>query len=76
MRAGLELLPTWVLEVKTAANRQVIATMRERLDEVSRWCRCMGLLGLPGCKLTTTTVATAQKSSTVTARSGGRTVRG
>jgi hypothetical protein len=44
--------------------------------EVSRWCRCMGLLGLPGCKLTTTTVATAQKSSTVTARSGGHTVRG
>jgi hypothetical protein len=32
MRAGLELLPTCRLEVKAAANRQVIATMRERLD--------------------------------------------
>jgi hypothetical protein len=31
MRAGLELLPTWVLEQKAAANRQVIAVMRQRL---------------------------------------------
>ena len=28
MRAGLDLLPTWVLEQKAAANRQVIAVMR------------------------------------------------
>jgi hypothetical protein len=28
---GLDLLPTWALEQKTAANRQVIAVMRERL---------------------------------------------
>lgn len=31
MRAGLDLLPTWVLEQKAAANRQVIAVMRRRL---------------------------------------------
>jgi hypothetical protein len=29
MRAGLELLPTWALEQKAAANRQVIAVMWE-----------------------------------------------
>jgi len=28
MRSGLDLLPTWVLETKAAANRQVIAFMR------------------------------------------------
>jgi hypothetical protein len=31
MRAGLDLLPTWALEQKAAANRQVIAVMRQRL---------------------------------------------
>jgi hypothetical protein len=31
MRAGLDLLPSWVLEQKAAANRQVIAVMRGRL---------------------------------------------
>jgi hypothetical protein len=31
MRAGLDLLPTWALEQKAAANRQVIAFMRRRL---------------------------------------------
>ena len=31
MRAGLELLPTWALAQKAAANRQVIAVMRQRL---------------------------------------------
>jgi hypothetical protein len=31
MRASLELLPSWVLEQKAAANRQVIAVMRQRL---------------------------------------------
>jgi hypothetical protein len=29
--AGLDLLPTWALEQKAAANRQVIAVRRERL---------------------------------------------
>jgi hypothetical protein len=31
MRAGLDLLPTWALEQKAAANRQVITVMRWRL---------------------------------------------
>jgi len=31
MRACLELLPTWALEHKAAANRQVVAVMRKRL---------------------------------------------
>jgi hypothetical protein len=31
MRAGLDLTPTWALEQKAAANRQVIAIMRQRL---------------------------------------------
>ena len=31
MRVGLDLLPTWVLETKAAANRRVIAVMRQRL---------------------------------------------
>jgi hypothetical protein len=30
MRAGLDLLPTWALEQKAAANRQLIAAMRLR----------------------------------------------
>jgi len=39
MRESLDLLPTWALEQKAAANRQVIAAMRERLaagQEVTR----------------------------------------
>ena len=31
MRAGLDLMPTWTLEQKAAANRQVIAIMGQRL---------------------------------------------
>jgi hypothetical protein len=31
MRAGLDLLPTWALETKAAANRRVIAVMHQRL---------------------------------------------
>jgi hypothetical protein len=31
MRAGLDQLPTWALEQKAAANRQLIAAMRRRL---------------------------------------------
>jgi hypothetical protein len=39
MRAGLDLLPAWALEQKAAANRQLIAVMRQRLaagEEVAR----------------------------------------
>jgi hypothetical protein len=31
LRAGLELLPSWALAQKAAANRQVIVVMRQRL---------------------------------------------
>jgi hypothetical protein len=46
MRAGLDLLPTWALEQKAAANRQVITTMRKRLaagEEVARMYQEPGL---------------------------------
>jgi hypothetical protein len=49
MRAGLDLLPTWALEQKAAANRQVIAVMRERLaagEQVARMCQEPGLAWL------------------------------
>jgi hypothetical protein len=49
MRAGLDLLPTWALEQKAAANRQVIAAMRERLaagDQVARMYQEPGLAWL------------------------------
>ena len=49
MRAGLDLLPTRALEQKAAANRQVIAVMRERLaagEEVARMYQEPGLAWL------------------------------
>jgi hypothetical protein len=49
MRAGLDLLPTWVLETKAAANRRVIAVMRQRLaagEEVARMYQEPGLAWL------------------------------
>jgi hypothetical protein len=49
MRAGLELLPTWALEQKAAANRQIIGVMRSRLaagEEVARMYREPGLAWL------------------------------
>jgi hypothetical protein len=49
LRAGLDLLPTWVLEQKTAANRQKIQEMRERLaagEEVARMYQEPGLAWL------------------------------
>jgi hypothetical protein len=36
LRAGLDQLPTWVLEQKAAANRRVVAEMGERLARASR----------------------------------------
>ena len=52
MRAGLDLLPTWALEQKAAANRQVIAVMRMRLaagEQVARMYQepGAGLAGAP-----------------------------
>ena len=46
MRAGLDLLPTWVLQQKAAANRQVIAVMRGRLERGERVVPSYGPLGL------------------------------
>ena len=49
MRAGLELLPTWALEQKAAANRQIIGVMRSRLaagEKVARMYREPGLAWL------------------------------
>jgi hypothetical protein len=49
MRESLELLPSWVLAQKAAANRQVIAVTRERLaagQEVARMYQEPGLAWL------------------------------
>jgi hypothetical protein len=49
MRAGLELLPSWMLEQKAAANRQLIAVMRQRLaagEQVARMYQEPGLAWL------------------------------
>ena len=46
MRVQLDLLPAWVLEQKAAANRQVIATMRGRLEGGEPVVRMYGPLGL------------------------------
>jgi hypothetical protein len=49
LRAGLDLLPTWVLEQKAAANREKIKVMRERLaagEEVARMYQEPGLAWL------------------------------
>jgi hypothetical protein len=49
MRAGLDLMPTWALEQKATANRQVIAIMRQRLaagEQVARMYQEPGLAWL------------------------------
>ena len=49
MRAGLDLLPTWALKQKAAANRQLIAVMRTRLaagEQVARMYQEPGLAWL------------------------------
>jgi hypothetical protein len=49
LRAGLDLLPTWALEQKAAANRQVIAVMRKRLaagEQMARMYQEPGLAWL------------------------------
>jgi hypothetical protein len=46
MRESLELLPSWALQQKAAANRQVIAVMRQRLaagEQVARMYQEPGL---------------------------------
>ena len=49
MRESLELLPSWVLAQKAAANRQIIAVMHQRLaagEEVARMYQEPGLAWL------------------------------
>jgi hypothetical protein len=49
MRVGLDLLPTWALELKAAANRQLIAVTRTRLaagEQVARMYQEPGLAWL------------------------------
>jgi hypothetical protein len=49
MRESLELLPSWVLAQKAAANRQLIAVMRQRLaagEQVARMYQQPGLAWL------------------------------
>jgi hypothetical protein len=49
MRESLELLPSWVLEQKAAANRQVISVMRQLLaagEQVARMYQEPGLAWL------------------------------
>jgi hypothetical protein len=49
MRASLELLPSWALAQKAAANRQVVAVMRQRLaagEQVARMHQEPGLAWL------------------------------
>jgi hypothetical protein len=49
MRESLALLPSWVLEQKAAANRQLIAVMRQRLaagEQVARMYQEPGLAWL------------------------------
>jgi hypothetical protein len=49
MHAALDLLPTWALELKAAANRERIAVMRQRLaagEQVARMYQEPGLAWL------------------------------
>jgi hypothetical protein len=49
MRDGLDLMPTWALEQKASANRQLIATVRKRLaagEAVARMYQEPGLAWL------------------------------
>ena len=49
MRAGLDLMATWALEQKAAANRQVIAIMRQRVaagEQLARMYQEPGLAWL------------------------------
>jgi len=46
LRAGLDLLPTWVLAQEAAANRRVIAAMRQRLERGEPVAPMYGPLGL------------------------------
>ena len=46
LRDGLDLLPPWALVHRAAANREVIAVMRARLERGAPVARMYGPLGL------------------------------
>jgi hypothetical protein len=46
LRGGLDLLPTWALQQKGAANRKLVAVMRERLERGEPVVPMYGPLGL------------------------------
>jgi len=48
MRESLALLPSWVLAQKAAANRQLIAVMRQRLAAGEQVARTSGSAAGPG----------------------------
>jgi hypothetical protein len=48
LRAGLDLLPTWALEQKAAANRQLRPSCASGWRPASRWPACTGSRGWPG----------------------------
>jgi hypothetical protein len=48
LRVTLDLLPTWMLEQKAAANYQVMRSRRSGWPAGSPWRRCTGRWGLPG----------------------------
>ena len=52
MRAGLDLLPTWALEQKAIANRQVIAATPGAWPPGSRWLACIRRPDWPGWSAT------------------------
>jgi hypothetical protein len=54
MRAGLDQIPTWAVEQKAAANRQVIAVVRGRLVRGEPVVPMYGPLGLPACNAKST----------------------
>jgi hypothetical protein len=48
MRESLELLPSWVLAQKAAANRQAVASCVSGWRLASRWPGCIGSRAWPG----------------------------
>jgi hypothetical protein len=51
LQAGLDLLPTWALTQKAAANRQVIAIMAQRLERGEPVVPMYGRWGWPSCSV-------------------------
>jgi hypothetical protein len=79
MRESLELLPSWVLEQKAAANRQVIAVMRQRLaagEQVARMYQQLGLAWLERQAEAAEQLLTERQAGDQTQRGGGSALNG